>query len=341
MIAGLRYAAMSPGIRTVLIRAAVFGVAASAVPAMMPLVARDLVRGGPLTYGLLLGAFGLGAVGGALASGRLRRRVPTERLVRFATLALATGAAGVAASRLLPFSMAALLLAGAGWVLALSSLNVTVQLSAPRWVVARALALYQMSAFGGMAAGGWLFGALAESRGVAVALFAAAVLQLSGVALGLRLPLPQVDDLDLEPRRTWTEPSTALPVEGRSGPIVVTIDYRIASEDVVPFLAAMAERRRIRRRDGARRWTLLRDLQDPDLWIERYHVATWVEYIRHNQRRTEADRANSDAIRALHQGPGEPRVHRMIERQTGSLPPTHAPDRHETTEPMTDPVRSA
>ena len=81
-----------------------------------------------------------------------------------------------------------------------------------------------------------------------------------------------------------------------------------------------AARRRIRIRDGARHWTLLRDLNVEQLWIERYHVATWTEYVRHNQRRTKADAALSDRIRALHKGPVPFVVHRMIERQTGSLP---------------------
>src|SRR3546814_1370097 len=84
----------------------------------------------------------------------------------------------------------------------------------------------------------------------------------------------------------------------------------------------MSERRRIRRRDGARHWTLLRDLADPDIWIERYHVPTWLDYVRHNQRRTHADADNSERILSLHFGPEPPRVHRMIERQTGSLPAT-------------------
>jgi len=122
--------------------------------------------------------------------------------------------------------------------------------------------------------------------------------------------------------------------------VVVTIDYRIAAADVVQFLSVMNERRRIRRRDGAHHWALLRDLNDPELWIERYHVSTWLEYIRHNQRRTEADRANSDALLALHRGTEPPRVHRMIERQTGSLPVTRLPGPREMADPMTDPTRS-
>lgn len=340
MRAGVRYVAMSPNIRAVLVRAALFGVVASAVPALMPVVARDLVTGGALTYGVLLGGFGIGAVGGALLSGRLRKRLSTEGLVRTATLIMAVGTLGAAVSGLLILAIFSLMLAGAGWVLTLSSFNVTVQMAAPRWVVARALSLYQMSAFGGMAIGSWLFGTLAEDHGVATALMLAAAGMALVALLGFLLPLPQSGNEDMELLGRWTEPDTTVPVEGRSGPVVVTIEYRIAAGSILPFLSAMGERRRIRRRDGAHGWTLLRDLGDPELWIERYHVSTWLDYVRHNQRRTHSDLANSDAIHALHQGGMPPVVHRMIERQIASLPFTRAPDPREMADAMTDPTRS-
>ena len=82
------------------------------------------------------------------------------------------------------------------------------------------------------------------------------------------------------------------------------------------FLEVMAARRRVRIRDGAGHWALMRDLENPEIWTESYHTPTWVEYVRHNQRRTQADAAIGDRIRALHRGLSEPRVHRMIERQT-------------------------
>jgi MFS family permease len=340
MAAGVRYVVMSPGLRLVLMRSLVFGLAASAVPALMPLVARDLIGGGPLTYGLLLGGFGLGAIGGALGTTRLRTRLRPEGVVRAAVLALAAGAAIAAVSRVMPLTIAGLLLAGAGWVLALSTFNVSVQLSTPRWVVARALALYQMAAFGGMAAGSWLFGIIADIDGVATALLAAAALQLVSLVMGFLFVLPDISDLDLD-LRDWQVPVTNVPILPRSGPIVVTIEYRIDPADLPRFLAAMDERKRIRRRDGARHWTLLRDLMEPDLWIERYHVATWLDYVRHNQRRTHADMENSRELLALHQRDGDPVVHRRIERQTrppainrGTLDP-------EVADPLTDPSRSS
>jgi MFS family permease len=340
MTAGVRYVAMSPSIRVVLLRAALFGIAAAAVPAMMPLVARDIVAGGPLTYGLLLGAFGVGAVGGAFASARLRRRFSTEWIVRGASIALAAGAALTAATGFLPLTLVALAIAGAGWVLALSTFNVSVQMASPRWVVARALALYQMAAFGGMATGSWMFGLIADHHGPEIALCAAACFQLVGVVAGLWWPVPGISDANLDPQDRWREPQTAVPVEPRSGPIVVTIEHRIAEADIAAFLSAMGERRRIRRRDGARHWTLLRDLEDPQLWVERYHVPTWLDYVRHNQRRTQADAANSEALRRLHIDGADPVVHRRIERQTGSLPNSREPDGRQL-EAMTDPTRSS
>ncbi len=340
MTAGVRYVAMSPDIRTVLARALIFGVGASAVPAMMPLVARDVIVGNSLTYGVLLGAFGIGAVGGGLMVRRLRDRMSVEAIVRAAAAALVTGTVLTGVSATLWLTIPTLALAGGGWVLALSTFNVTVQLSAPRWVVARALSLYQMAAFGGMASGAVLFGGIADAHGVEISLFAAAAVQALTILSGYILPLPIARDLNLA-LREWSEPETAVSVDDRSGPVVVTIEYRIATENIPRFLNVMHERRRIRRRDGARHWTLLRDLGEPDLWIERYHVATWLDYVRHNQRRTLEDTQNTLDILALHDGPSKPVVHRMIERQTSTLPGMRDATPRELADPMTDTARQS
>ena len=94
------------------------------------------------------------------------------------------------------------------------------------------------------------------------------------------------------------------------------IEYIIKDEDTAEFLEVMTERRRIRRRDGARQWTLARDLENPESWMETYHTPTWLEYVRHNRRMTHADAIVTDRIRRLHSGAEPPRVHRMIERPT-------------------------
>ena len=69
IVSGVRYITNSPSIKIVLTRTLVTGIIGGSVSALMPLVARDLLHGGAQTYGIMLGAFGMGAVIGALNIG--------------------------------------------------------------------------------------------------------------------------------------------------------------------------------------------------------------------------------------------------------------------------------
>jgi len=339
--AGIRYVAMSPNIRNVLLRGFVFGVGASSLAALLPLVARDVLAGGPLTFGALLGGFGIGAVCGGLGSSHLRRRLSTEVIVRTASIAFAVPVVVVALSRSLYLSLLVLPIAGAAWVLALATFNVAVQMSAPRWVVARALSLYQMFTFAGIALGSWLWGLLAHDSSIGVALLTASAVLLASLLLGTRHALEETDALNLDLLQRWKEPETTVPVEPRTGPVVITIQYVIAEDDVIEFLRAMADRRRIRRRDGAKDWKLLRDLADPQIWVERYSTPTWLDYVRHNHRLTHEDAAIPQRLRDLHRGPAPPVVRRMIERQTDTLPGGQPTGTADLAEPLTDPTRAS
>ncbi|MGV8834382.1 MAG: MFS transporter [Devosia sp.] len=316
ILAGIRYVSLSPNLTTVLFRSFLFGLSAIVVLALLPSVAEEYVGGGALVYGTLLGCFGLGAIGGAFINGRVRERYSNEWIVRFACVGFALSAVGLGFSRDMLLSHAVLLPAGACWVLTMSLFNVSIQLSSPRWVVGRALSLYQTATFGGMAMGSWLWGMSADSVGLNWSLAMAGVVLVLCALVGFKLPLPQFEQRDLGPLNTFNEPVLRLDLTPRSGPIMVMVDYRIDHADIPKFLALMTERRQVRLRDGARQWALLRDLAEPDLWVESYHVPTWTDYVRHNLRRTKADAENFQALRALHQGESPPYVHRMIERQT-------------------------
>ena len=154
--------------------------------------------------------------------------------------------------------------------------------------------------------------------------------------LGARMPLPDLAGLEAGQPRSWTPPTPAFDIEPREGAVVVTIDFRIDPADEAEFLAIMAERRRIRRRDGARRWTLLRDIGDPCVWIERFHAPNWIEYVRQNNRLTEADILIVGRVRELHRGETPPKIRRMIEQEADPLP-----EAQPLAEPMTDPRRFA
>ncbi|TGN52283.1 MFS transporter [Paracoccus liaowanqingii] len=316
MGAGLRYVALSPNLMRVMLRGALFGFAAIAVLALLPLVAKSHPEGGSLLFGGLLGCYGIGAIAGALLNPRLRARLDNEHVVRMAFLGFAAAALLLGLTQSVWLHALATLPAGASWVLALSLFNVTVQLSTPRWVVARALALYQTATFGGMATGAWIWGTVAGAQGLGTALTLAGLMLVAGAAIGVWLRAPEFGAVDLDPVNRFREPALRLDLRGRSGPIMIMVDYRIDHDDVAEFLRLMRLRRNIRRRDGARNWALLRDLEHPDQWSESYHIATWEEYVRHNLRRTKTDAEVAVALRALHQGEADPLVHRMIERHS-------------------------
>ncbi|MDP5308539.1 MFS transporter [Paracoccus spongiarum] len=316
MGAGLRYVALSPNLMRVILRGALFGFAAISVLSLLPLVAKSHPEGGSMLFGGLLGCFGLGAIIGAILNPRIRARHDNENVVRLAFGGFAAAVVVLGLADSVWVQGLAMLPAGASWVMALSLFNVTVQLSTPRWVVARALAMYQTATFGGMAAGSWAWGAMAGAHGLPVALVSAGAVLALGAVVGVWFKAPEFGTLDLDPVNRFREPALRLDLRGRSGPIMVMVDYRIAQQDVPEFLRLMKLRRNIRRRDGARNWALLRDLEHPESWSESYHIATWDEYVRHNLRRTKSDAEVTVELRALHRGEGDPVVHRMIERHT-------------------------
>lgn len=318
MISGVRYITNSPAIKIVLIRAMVIGAIGGAVLALMPLVARDLLHGGAQTYGIMLGAFGLGAVIGALNITEIRKRMSGEAATSACTLAMGGAIAAVALSRQPILSAMALVVAGAGWVMAATLLNIGVQLSAPRWVAGRALAAYQAAGSGAVAVSSWGWGRLTDAAGVETALLTSAALMLASPLVGLWLPVPRIGARG-EEVVLLEDPDVQLALTGRSGPLVVEIEYRIAQENAREFHQIMQEVQRSRQRNGAYGWSIARDIADPELWTERYHCPTWHDYLRWRNRATPPERATEQQAMAFHLGPHPVRVRRMLERPFGSV----------------------
>ncbi len=314
--AGFRYVAMAPSIRAVLPRVTMFGFATAGVQALLPLIARDQMRGGALTYGLLLGAFGAGAVLGGLLIGRARSRFEPEALFRLSSLIFAAGTLCVALSAYFALTLTALGFLGGAWVIVLSTMNVSVQLNSPNWVLARVLALYQTAAFGGIALGSWTTGWLADQLGVTEALLISFALQIVVVLLTLKFRLPPAEGVNLTPF-PWNGALDPPGVRPQTGPIVMTAEFRIAKDDTVVFLSLMAERKRIRYRNGARGWELVRDISDPELWVERYRVLSWSEYLRHRERLLMHEAEVFKRIRELHKGTEPPLIRRFETPQAG------------------------
>ena len=191
---GLRYVAATAPIRVILLRAAIFTLGGSAAWALMPLVARQMVGGGPAAFGLLLSGLGVGAVIGAAASTWVRHRYSNETIIRGAGIVFGCACLVVAARPGLWMSFVALVVGGAGWVQALSGFSVAGQIWSPRWVVGRVAATINSVVFGGLALGSWAWGHAAQSIGVAGAIGTSGALMILLPAIGLFLPLPRNED---------------------------------------------------------------------------------------------------------------------------------------------------
>jgi MFS family permease len=187
---GIAFTARSGPIRTIMLRALTFTTAGAAAWALMPLVAADLLNRGSAVYGLLLGALGLGAVIGALTSTEIRRRFSAEAIVRAAGLSYGAASILVALRPSLVPMLLLLVVAGAGWVQALSGFSVGGQMWSPRELVGRITAMVSSLTFGGIALGSWLWGHFAQDHGVANALLAsgAAMVVLPLIGLVARMP---------------------------------------------------------------------------------------------------------------------------------------------------------
>lgn len=317
MLAGIRFAAMSPHILRLLLRGASHGFGAISVLALLPLIARDLVQGGPQTYGILLGAFGMGAIAGAFFSARLRAALSLEILVRvgFIIFAFATIALGLSGNIIL--SAASTAIAGASWLITLSAMQANVQVSSPRWVVSRCHALFHTACFAGNALGSIVWGMWAANYDLPSAMIASAGALILGTIIGLKFTLQELDAKSLDPSERWIVPEVVLDMQPQSGPILTTIEYIITPDKERVFLAVMAERRKVRLRNGARGWALSRNIMQPEIWTERYHTPTFIETQRMHARRTIADADLTEQLLKLHSGDGRPKVQYSLDRQTG------------------------
>ncbi|HEX7881566.1 MAG TPA: MFS transporter [Afipia sp.] len=319
VVSGVRYIVHSPPIRIVLYRTLVTGIAGGSVLALLPLVARDILHGGAQTYGIMLGCFGMGGVLGALNISSVRAYLSGEYAVRLCALTMGLAIGVLALSRWPALTGAALVVAGASWMIAITLFNIGVQLSTPRWVAGRALAAYQAAIAGGVAIGSWLWGAIANGVGVDRALLIAGAVMFVSPVLAIWLRMPSAEGANNDAVDALAEPEVNLSITPRSGPIVIEVEYRVATERARAFYDVMQKVQATRQRNGAYDWSISRDIADPELWTERYHCPTWLDYLRQRNRSTQSERELHLRAIEFHMGPEPIKVHRMLERPLGSV----------------------
>ncbi|MGO9883568.1 MAG: MFS transporter [Solirubrobacteraceae bacterium] len=301
--AGGRYVRYAPVVRRIMLRAALFLVPASALWALLPLVASRRLGLGPGGYGLLLAALGVGAIAGASLLTRLRARLSTNALIVVVGGVFSAALVGVILLRTTFVVVLVLVPAGMAWVGMLATVNTLLQLFLPRWVRARGLSVYQMVLFGAQGLGAVVWGVVADSFGLTDTFLVAAALMALGAASVRVWPLVDTESMD---RSAVVRPDPTLAFETAAdvGPVVVRTTYSIPAERELDFVRAMVLVRRSRLRTGATQWGLFRDGEQPAVYEEIFVVASWEEHLRqHRERMTATDLAYEEAAKALSETP--------------------------------------
>ncbi len=294
--AGLRHAQHNPHLRATLIRAGGFFLFASAYWALLPLIARDQVAGGPELYGILLGAIGVGAVAGAFGLPRLTRDLGADRMVALGTAGTVIALLLFALARHWTIALAGSLIAGMSWIMVLATINVSAQVALPGWVRGRGLSIFGTVMFGSLSVGSAIWGKVAALGGLPAAHILAGLGALIAVPLMWRWKLQTGTALDLTPSMHWPTPVLSGDVDADRGPVLVTVEYQVRPDDRGPFLEALERLGSERRRDGAFEWEVFEDLSQEGRFLETFKLDSWVEHLRQHERVTHADREQQQLV---------------------------------------------
>lgn len=321
MRAGVRFVAASPLLRATILRAVAFFFFGAAIWGLLPLLVREQLGLGPESFGLMLTAMGVGAVGGGFAMPWMRARADRGRIVLLG--ALLSSASLVLLGLSFHWAPAALGMMGYGvaWIVVASTLQASAQFAAPGWVRARAIGIYQLCFFGAMAAGSTLAGWAGREFGLTVALCAAGGIGAVASWAVRRAPLEATAvaapaSTPAQPRPDAPAPELAALLHAGSGRVLEVVRYAIAPANREAFLAAMDECRRVRLRNGAITWRLYEDVAHPERWVELWAMENWVDHLRETSRMTPDDMAVLARASALQSGDAPPEAARYLNVMT-------------------------
>ncbi len=309
---GIRYVRNAPEVMPVLIHTAIFTVFGTSLWAFLPIVARQVLHLPAFGLGILFGLFGAGGLIGAAVLPRIRRKTQLNRLIFLATIGYSLCLSVIGFGRSIVPVAAALLAAGFAWLIILSSLVAAIQGVSPSWVRGRVLSVHMLVFFGAMAGGSALWGAVAQVIGVPFTLGINALFLVIGAAVALPYQISSGEHLDLRPAQRWPQTSEGREPDMEAGPVLVVVEYDVDPETEARFVEAMGSLKTIRRRDGAIRWNLFRNLTEQGRFIESFIVESWLEHLRQHERFTVSDREVEEMVNRFLREGGGPRVMHFI-----------------------------
>jgi MFS family permease len=332
---GLRYTRHSPPLRALIVRNISFSLCASALWALLPVIARDQLGLGAGGYGLLSASFGTGAVVGALSIPRQLQRMSLNTLVNAGAILWVVSTVLVASTNITGIALVGACGCGAAWVGVFASLSAGTQSAAPAWVRARAVSMNLIAVQASLALGSAVWGSLATFAGIQTALATSAGVMLMLLALNRRVRVRLGDEADVTPGVQLPDLAIAVEPSPEDGPVLIQLEYRIDPENRPAFLRTIHSAEATRRRNGATSWAVFRDLGEDGRFVERFVIASWAEYVRLRTRMTMTDRKIQGRVAQLQRANVPIRVSRLIginaeselaaAEATSELPLAHVP----------------
>ena len=308
-VSSLRYARNSQRMKMILFRNVLFSVVISVIPALLPVIALRNCACSASQLGLIFACVGVGSLTGAVfVLPYLRQRVSTNAITSISMAIMIVVLFSMSVIRQVPTLMVATAFAGVAWALAGSELWVAGQRVMPGWVRGRMNAFLIMLGQGGMALGAILWATGVANVGVDLTFAAATVVAVVVLALGHRFSINFATEARVDEAPLDHAHDLAVVPDHDDGPITITIDYLIATEDREQFGILMQEVQAACRRNGAFQCQLEENLDQPSLFRLEYHVSTWAEHLRMNMRMTVEETKVYQKAWDLHAGDSEPIV---------------------------------
>jgi MFS family permease len=293
---GLQYVRYDRPLKAVIGKIVPFAFTATALIALLPAVARFRLGAGPVMFGLISGAGGIGAVLGLLAMPRIRRRIGPDTVVLSGMFIQAAVLLVMAMTDSLIVAFVALAAAGAAGLAIVSTVMTVLQIVLPAWIRGRGIAVYLLALQGSFAIGALVWGAVAEQTSLQTTLIAASFAMVAGSLLTAPLRLGSFMITDAKMAQLIDDPPAVTSVHDDDGPIFLTVNWEIEPAKQDDFISAMQPVRRALKRQGALSFHLVEDVENPGRMTESFTVATWSEYRRLPQRSTMDDKDTHDAL---------------------------------------------
>ena len=311
----IRYVRYTPGIKVLLTRHAIFSFFISVIPSLMPVVGLKELHLKAANLGFLFTSMAVGSViSGAFIIPWARAKYSPQRITTAANFVLLLNCCLMAFVHRPGVFLVVAALAGMGWTLSASELWVASQRAMPDWARGRMNATMVMVSQAATALGGILWGLAAHNAGVVPTFLGAAVF---GILIMIVVRVVPGLQISIDFTKSESFESAPVSIFGQSldpgrlpapkdGPVSITAEFHVDPTRRNECIELMRDARMIFLRNGAYRWHLYEDLNQPNKFRMEIVAPSWKQHLLQRERMTKNEKDVIDKLRSLRTDPNPP-----------------------------------